>query len=59
LLTAQFGAPAIKLPVYAAGPPIGVGITLDHRALQVDAVAPVQTLRDLAAFAREAKKLEP
>lgn len=59
LLTAHFGAPAIKLPTYAAGPPIGVGVTLDRKALQIDAVAPWQALRDMVAFTIEAKKSEP
>lgn len=49
----QFGAPAITIPEFPAGPPIGFSMNLADGQFQGEMVVPVQVLNDLAAYIKK------
>jgi hypothetical protein len=49
----QFGAPAITIPEYPVGPPIGYSMNLADGQFQGEMVVPVQALNDLAAYIKK------
>ena len=49
-LMGTVGAPAITIPDYPAGPPVGFAVNLKDGQFQSEMVVPAQALKDLAAY---------
>jgi hypothetical protein len=53
LMVEQFGAVPFTIPDYPAGPPLGISMSLADGQLRGELAAPVQTLKDFAAFIKK------
>jgi hypothetical protein len=50
------GGPAVTIPEYPAGPPVGFSMNVTAGQLQGEAVVPAQTLKDLAAYIKKTQE---
>ncbi len=51
------GGPAVTIPEYPAGPPVGFSMNVTHGQLQGEMVVPAQTLKDLAGYIKKTQGL--
>ena len=50
MLMGAIGGPAMAVPEYPAGPPVGFSVHISDGQLQSEAVFPVQMLKDVAGY---------
>jgi hypothetical protein len=50
MLLGTIGGPAMTLPEFPAGPPVGLSVNITEGQLQGEVVFPVQTMKDMAVY---------
>jgi hypothetical protein len=53
MLLGTLGGPAVTVPEYPAGPPMGLSVLIAEGQLQGEVVFPVQMLKDIAGYVRK------